>query len=455
VAYGGPAARLRALAGERADVWGRRALVAAGCLLVLDSAATLHLGYTLTLSYLLIAIACVIGAPKLVRCWSAQPPVVQTLAAALLAVYVLAAVTGQPETLATSQRAGSQREYVYLVDLSLGLMSMMLVPALWSRRSAAPLARAIAVAGALAGAYAVYQWFALRYGLPFSDVNNTLDSNGTTTGASQGIGLFGGQRIRGTFLEPHFLGMFLAAALPLQAWSTLRLRGLTRALSAISVLLSATALLLTDSAPAWGTLSLGVVSAALLTSIGMGKVKTSAAVGIAAVALCLAVVPTVAAPSVLASLTGRSTTEARSTTTFRTNIWRLDVQLWERRPVLGYGPGQSAVQVAYAYAAPAKPRTLVSAQGLWASALVDSGVVGLCVWIYLLGALVTTGVVGVIRRPTLLAGAAFAAAVVVTIDVATSGDRLEPRHWLVLGLALALSRGAAGTESGERQEQAG
>jgi len=435
--------------------WARRAIAASGCLLVLDSAGTLHFGYTLTLSYLLIIIGCLLGAPELARRWGVQPALLRALAVSLFVVYVLAAIAGDPTTLATSQRAGAQREFVYLFDLALGLTTLVLVPALWHRTSAAVLARALAVAGALAGAYGVYQWLALRYGLPFADINNTLDSNGVTTGASQGIGLFGGARIRGTFLEPHFLGAFLAAVLPLQAWSTVHYERRMRALSGVGFALSLLALLLTDSAAAWGTLALATASAALLVVVGRGEIRAAAAIGVAVAALWMAIVPTLAAPGVLASLTGRPSAELNYTTSYRTAIWKRDVKVWEARPVLGYGPGQSAVQVAYAYTAPAKPQTLVSAQGVWASALIDAGVVGLCGWLYLVGTVLVTGSRGVIRRPTLLAGAAFAAALAVVVDVATSGDRLDPRHWLLLGLLLAASRSQSSSEAGEGQQQAG
>ena len=455
VARGGPVRRVVGAWTATSTVnWARRALLAAAALVVLDSAATLQFGYTLTLSYVLCIGACILGAPELVRRWRTLPAPVLGVAVALFVVYVAAAIAAHPATLATSQRAGTQREYVYLLDLALGLTTMMLVATLWDRTSAAPLARALAIAGAVAGAYGVYQWLALRYGLPFADVNNTLDSNGITSGASQGVGLFGGARIRGTFLEPHFLGAFLAAVLPLQAWSTIRSTGRWRNLSAVGLALSAVALLLTDSAAAWATLALAISTAALLVGIGRGRVIVSMAIAVAVAALWLAIVPTLTAPGVLATVTGRPSSELAYTTSYRTGIWKRDVQVWERRPVLGYGPGQSAVQVAYAYSAPAKPQTLVSAQGVWASALIDSGVVGLCAWIYLVGAVLIIGGLGVVRRPTLLAGAAFAAALAVLVDIATAGDRLDPRHWLVLGLLLAVSRGATRPERGEREQQA-
>jgi hypothetical protein len=438
--------------GER---WARRLLIAAAALLVLDSAGTLQVGYALTPSYLLVALACLLGAPQLIARRHTVSRLVVWLALALLGAYLLAAAFGHAETIAASGRAGHLRQYAYLVDLGVGLASMLLVAVLFGGRSPAPLARAVAVAGGLAGAYGLYQWFALRYGLPLRNINNTIDSNGITTGASQGVGLFGSERVRGTFLEPHFLAAFLAGTLPLQVWAVLRTRGLERTAWAVGAAVAAAALLLTDSTPGWAALILGTGTAGLLAAIGRGRVVASAALALSVAAVWIAAVPAITDPGLLASLTGRSAASIDLTTSFRTHIWSVATQIWAHRPVLGNGPGQSSVRLASALSAPAPPRTLASAQGIWAAALIDAGVVGLALWVYLIGSVVVAGGASLLRRPTLLRWAAVSGAVAVTLEVAISGDRLGPAHWLMLGLLLAASRSPAAADGGEPEEEPG
>lgn len=431
----------------------RASLIAAGALLVLDSAGTLSVGYTVAPSYLLLVVASALGIPQIPRRWRSLPPLVRGLAPALLAVYVVAAFTGQPESLGTAVRGSTRREYVYLFDLAVGLSSMLLVPALW-KRAPTGLALAIAGAGAAAAMYAIYQWFAQRFGLPFTDVNNTLDSNGITAGASQGVGLFGAERVRGTFLEPHFLGAFLSTALPLQIWVSTCYSGRRRALVAFVALATVCALILTDSAPDWGTAIIAVSCGALLLSVARGRKVQSRLLGVAVAGLFVAFFGALFEPGLLGSLTGRSAGVLSTTTNYRTHIWSVDLSIWRTRPALGYGPGQSAIRAAYANAAATAPLVPVSAQGFWAAALIDSGIVGFLGWLYLSLAIIGAGMVGILRRPTLLGSAAFAGAIAVVIDIATSGDRLQPRHWLVLGLALAASRGTSDHEAGQAEEQA-
>ena len=433
VVRGGPVRRVVGAWTATSTVnWARRALLAAAALVVLDSAATLQFGYTLTLSYVLCIGACILGAPELVRRWRTLPAPVLGVAVALFVVYVAAAIAAHPATLATSQRAGTQREYVYLLDLALGLFTtMMLVATLWDRTSAAPLARALAIAGAVAGAYGV--GLALRYGLPFADVNNTLDSNGIASGASQGVGLFGGARIRGTFLEPHFLGAFLAAVLPLQAWSTIRSTGRWRNLSAVGLALSAVALLLADSAAAWATLALAIST----PSAGGDRTRSRS------------------------RWRSRSPWPLSGWQSFRRSPPRA---CWPRSPAdlrpssrtrraTGLGSGSATCRCGSAVRCSVTVR--VRARSRWhtiqrareaSNAGVGAGSVGL-------GAdrlgrrrimrLDLLGWGGPDHRrargraaPHAPAGAAFAAALAVLVDIATAGDRLDPRHWLVLDYCL-------------------
>jgi O-antigen ligase len=136
-------------------------------------------------------------------------------------------------------------------------------------------------------------------------------------------------------------------------------------------------------------------------------------------------------------------------TQYRTEAWRAATRAWAIRPVLGYGPGQSAVRLAGetdvdSRANPTEPPAVLgSAQGLWAAALVDAGVVGLGAWLVLLGAAIATASVAVIRRPTVLGAALLAASVTAVLGAMVTGDRFELRAWVVIALLLAGTLGGA------------
>jgi hypothetical protein len=80
---------------------------------------------------------------------------------------------------------------------------------------------------------------------------------------------------------------------------------------------------------------------------------------------------------------------------------------------------------------------LISAQGVWAAALLDGGVIALALWLMLLGGAIAIGLRALWRYPTGLLWATVAAGGATIIDALTSGDRLLPREWLVLALMFA------------------
>jgi hypothetical protein len=192
----------------------RGLVLAAAVALFLQAAATVDLVYTVRPSFVLMSVAVVLGLPFAVAGWRRTPPWIMWPAAGLLVAYLTALLLGRAETIGLA-RAGSHRDLAYIGDLAVGMGAFGLVIALWADgRRMWQLLGAVAISGAAAAVYAVYQWPAQIFGWPFDDVVNVPDSNGVTTGASQGAGVFGHERVRGTFLEPHLLGAFLASLLP-------------------------------------------------------------------------------------------------------------------------------------------------------------------------------------------------------------------------------------------------
>lgn len=419
--------------------WSRWLILAAAGALFLERAGTIEVGYTLTISYVLIVFASMINAPAVLRGWRILPSWTSCAAAALLAAYIVALLLGHQIQVAGLGRASGSRGLVYLSDLALGLCIIGLVAGSWENRSIRPLVMALAVGGFLAGVYAIYQWLALRLGLPLGNINNAANSDGVTFGASQGPGLFGGERVNGTFLEPHFLAAYLAAMIPLGFVTTQWVAGRLRWLAWGGVVMMLVALLLTISAPGWAELALALSAASLLYVVSRGWVLPAATVSMITMAIWLSAIPALASPQLIGPLVGRSGGELTFTAAFRTETWRTVLRLWAHSPVLGAGPGQSSVLLTAAHVAPGALPTgaLVSAQGVWAAALLDGGVIALGLWLMLLGGGITIGVRALWRYPTGLRWATVAAGGAAVIDVMNTGDRLFPLDWLVLALMLA------------------
>jgi hypothetical protein len=428
-----------------------RALVLAGAAaLFLQSAATADVVFTVRISYVLLMGALVLGAPWAWSGWRALPWWLAVAAAALLLVYLLATLFGDEAALAAG-RSGRSRSLVYLGDLALGLGVLGLVRGLWEDdEGRRPLIAALALGGIAAGAYALYQWPAQHFGLPLHDVVTTGDSNGVTSGGSQGNGVLGWERVRGTFLEPHFLGTFLASMLPLVvAWGLAGSRR-TLQLATAGAAVMLVALLLTASVPSWFCFGLAALIAAALAATARGHVRAAVACACVAAVACVMAPLTLARPEAAAALTHRSADSMAVTTRFRTEAWSQAVDVWATRPVLGFGAGQSSVRLALATDGTGAA-ALPSAQGLWAASLVDVGVLGFAAWsVVILGilALVTRAAW---RRPSAEALLIFASVLASCLSTAVAGDRMELRVWVVLalGLALACRRRRASAPLGE------
>jgi O-Antigen ligase len=412
----------------------------------LSAAGTLEVGFTVAPSYLLCLGAVAAGLPSVWRGWRLLPDWLGWLAAALLVSYMIAAVVGHPHQLPSGGSRAHFRGAIYVCDLALGLgviglCAGLLDTRIWLRRAAI----ALVGAGALAAVYGLYQWFAQRYGWPAADLNTAPNSDGFSHGHRfQGFGLFGWERIRGTFKEPLIFGTFLGMVLPIGLAVAATSAGTRRRGVAYStVAATAVAIGLTASWLSWGVTLLAFLVTLTLASVAYGRVSLSALLGAALVVAAIAGPVVFTNPSVVAGLSGRSGSDLRLTTENRTNAWHQAIRVWEQRPLIGQGPGQSAVRLAYRPEGAAirpglrAPIVYGSAQGLWAASLVDAGLFGLAAWTGLLLGLLGLGAIMVWHRPSALGAALLAAATVAVISGQLLGDRLDLRVWLALGLLAA------------------
>jgi hypothetical protein len=418
-------------------------LLAAVALLFLDAAATVELVYTIRPSYALLAGASVLGAPFVVRGWLRIPAAVRWAAAAVLGAYVLAALFGDAEVVASDERGGSHRSLVYLADLIVGLavtgLVVDLAPDLDRLR---PLLWALIGSGAVASLYGIYQWFGLHYEWPLTDVNNAA-----TNSENFDLGLLGWQRIRSTFPEPHFLASYLVAVIPVAG--TLAVgsgRSARWVAGAAAAMLLATAM--AASAPAWCVFALSLTGGLAVFGVARGRVGLAAVSAGGLTLVAVVGVLFVANPAPLAGLTGRSGGALEDSARFRTHAWHEGRLVWATRPVLGFGPGQSSVRLGYAIQQASnpdpsgrqEPPPLRSAHGLWLASLIDAGVIGFAAWTGFFAVLFGLGARALMRMPTWPVLGIFVATLAAVVSREVSGDRLEVRVWVLIGILLAAER---------------
>jgi O-antigen ligase len=426
--------------GPRAERWTTWLVLAGATALPLQNTATVDVGFTVRLSHVLFGAALLVGLPFALRGVLLLPPWLRWSAVGLVATYAIVTATSDLATIAGTSRGGSVRAVVYLSDLALGVGLMALVAGVWrGLKTLQPLLLAITAGAGMAALYAVYQWPALRFGLPLSDILTTRDSNGLTTEAAQGPGLFGWERVRGTFLEPQFLGAFMSAAAPVAVLAAAQARGRTRALALLSAATSVMALVLTSSAPAFASLAIGAIIAGTTWAVGAGRPRLAAVAASATALVILATPILVVAPEAFSAVTGRDSATLIATAHFRTQTWNEALDIWAVHPASGYGAGQSSVQLSLLGAQPAGGG-LRSAQGLWASALVDVGVIGLGFWLALIAGTLALALRTAYASPSLASAMLVMALTAAVCAALVANDRLDLRVWLLFGVVAAASR---------------
>jgi len=428
---------ISAWSGPRAERWTRWLVLGGAAALPLQSTATVDIGFTLRVSYVLFGLALVVGLPFAWRGLWLLPPWLRWSAAGLLATYVVVTSTSDLATIAGTSRGGDLRALVYLTDLAIGAGLMCVAAGLWRGfGSLQPLFVALTIGAGAAAAYAVYQWPAQRYGLPVSDILTTRDSNGITTEGFQGTGLLGWERARGTFLEPHFLGAFMSAAAPVAVLAAVQARARMRVVALVAAALVIVALVVSSSAPAYASFAVAGIIAGTTWAVGAGRPRLAGLTAAGAAAAILAAPSLVLVPEVLASATGRDAATLTVTADFRKDAWQRVLDIWSLEPAGGHGAGQSSVRLALASDRPGAVG-LSSAQGIWASALIDVGLVGLGFWIALVGGALAHVFRGTYRQPWLASAMLVMATVAAVSSALVASDRLDLRVWLLFGIVAA------------------
>jgi hypothetical protein len=408
-----------------------------------------QLVYTIRASYALLVLACLIGAPWVWRGWMSLAPSVRWSALAVFLTYVVSAIFGTNEVLVGQARAGEYRFAVYLLDLALGLAVIGLVSGLWpAGRTPWLMLIALVIGATLAALYAVYQWPAQHFRWPLDDLNNTRDTNGITAGASQGNGLLGWERVRGTFSEPHFLSAYLTSLLPLCGALLLRNRGWSWGLSAAALSFIGLAIIFTGSASSYVVLLVCTLAGVAMFAVANGRVRLARIAGALLVCCVVLGASMLTASNRIAPLTGRSESELRYTTKFRTETWQRAIETWTRRPIVGYGPGQSSVRLVLPNETESGDTTapkpvLRSAQGLWAASLIDAGVIGFAMWIVFLTAVLIAAVRAFVSNPSTYKFSLCLASMVGIAQSQIAGDRMDLGVWVLIGLLLATTSSEA------------
>lgn len=438
-----------------------RLMMLSALLLPLSAAATVDVGFTLTLSYLAALAAVVLGAPSVIRGGLRLPRAVVAAAAAVLVLYAVGVVAGSDLGLPSQPDRSRLRDVAYLMDVVLGMAILALLADIVARRRTAARLVGFLCAGATAAAlYAIYQWLAQHYGWPAANVNNTLNSDGVTTGARyQGAGVLGWERARGTFKEPLLLASHLVIALPLAGALAQRSAGRARTAWTTATAMIAVALILTSSTLAVGALLVATVASCCVLAVRRGAIRTAAALGATGTVVLFLAPVVFVNPSILSGATGRSKQELRATSVNRIDAWQRATRVWSQRPVAGFGPGQSSIRLAYRPTLESRtngPLALGSAQGLWAASLIDAGLLGFFAWLAFLATVGWAVFKALLRgRGGLLLACAIAGCAA-SILGDLSGDRLDIRAWFAIGLAFAAA-GLIGkretTECGESADE--
>ena len=437
-------------------------LLAACALLFMSAAGTIQVVYTVRASQVLVPLACAVGLPFVWRGCARLPPAATWAARGLLLAYLLATVVGDQRVIPGEPRAGEYRYAVYLFEIVSGLAVVGLVAGLWPTLAALrPVIAALVFGAALAALYGLYQWPAQRFGWPLEHVLSVRDSNGDVDGF-QGYGLLGWERIRGTFLEPHFLAGYLTSVLPLASTAAVLAPGRRRAGALVVTVAIAAAALLTASVPAWVSLALAAFIGVAIFAVARGLSLLAAALGAMLVTAALMGPFLVAFPETLAKVTGRSEQSLATTAGDRTEAWTRAVDIWSSRPVAGHGPGQSSVILAAGTegrldSGPGRP-LLGTPYGLWAASLIDAGLIGFYTWLLFLGTALVVGARALLRAPSALRLGVFLGATAAVVGSEVAGDRLDLRAWILIGVLLAASSGreAEGDPAaGDEQARAG
>lgn len=457
----------------------------------LANALTLDVGFPLTVGHLfaLVLAGGLLwhdrGRPRIVT-WL---PI--TLFGAFLVVYAasFAANSGadlQREDWATGRFAPGIRSLTKVLWLG-GNITIALIVAnavrrlSWEQRAM----QALAIGALVVGAYGVYQVVGETHGFYVP----LLPSTEFIQGSPQYWVVL---RARSTFLEPSFLGGFLAVALPMiaVAWLDREPTKPRRILTMAALVLASASIIVTFAIGGWLPAAVGVVILVALAGRGhripiLARVAVASILALLVVAIAVPNVPR--AMSVLlykgalgsgvvaegpARTPGPSTSPTASeepdldelppevaavSAAERSATTRAALNMWTDHPVLGVGPGNFGLRYRE-YRAPgvAEPTQLLIANNVYAELLAETGILGLLAFVGGAGALVVLALRAwsrsrAARRLRLAAGVAALSATAAYFLLSPTFTMLY--QWAIAGLVAAFVSSATPSQTAESTQE--
>jgi O-antigen ligase len=192
------------------------------------------------------------------------------------------------------------------------------------------------------------------------------------------------------YLAPFEAGMTMALGVgTLLGWSANR-AGRPRALALLGILLMVPAMLLTLDRTAWLAVILGAGAIAVLTRAGRFQAATASVICVVFASVFLAVlVGGVGANSLFGSCRVNCATSPDSTLrggtglSGREYLWRASISAIEKRPIVGYGPGNNVPALYPFLVGGANQIETLTSHSAWFRAAVELGIPGLVflVWV--------------------------------------------------------------------------
>jgi len=235
--------------------------------------------------------------------------------------------------------------------------------------------------------YGIYQFFAVKFSLPFIDITSAISTSGVGRGVSYYAepSLF---RSHATFQEPLFFGNYILSVFPLllilsffkYKKNILTKNALLIKSNLFLVFIFATALLLTKSRGAW----LGFIGAILLLFF-FSKIKFKIKlIGITIFILIFISILIIPFVSYQYSNLGEFISPRFSSEILSQEPRLLGLSfvldLWKQYPILGVGLGNYGFYAAQHFHSP----LIVSGAGRWLQALVETGILGFAAFIWLI-----------------------------------------------------------------------
>ncbi|MGF1566972.1 MAG: IctB family putative bicarbonate transporter [Nodosilinea sp.] len=270
-----------------------------------------------------------------------------------------------------------------LIKLTLNVLLFMLI----ARVLRHPRARTLMVLAYILTSLPVSIYGLRQYFFGATALATWVDANSTLADATRVYSFLGNPNLLAGYLIPAV--MFSAAAV--FAWP----RWFPKILAVLSVLINTLCLILTLSRGGWiGFLIAGFLLLTLLVqywSIWFSpfwrRWALPVLLGGAAAFVVLAVLSVGALRArVLSLFVGR----ADSSNNFRINVWAAVIEMIQARPLLGIGPGNEAFNQVYPLYQ--RPRyTALSAYSVFLEVLVEAGILGLLVFLWLLAVVLSQG----------------------------------------------------------------